>query len=235
MYTSDSSRLIRQDIRANIALVLAHSHIPPHHRKRLTSEKVIRAIAELLTKEREFKDNPSRVNFYLLDLKEIGGKKFPFGFCIPEEMDFINKKGRKNDLMECFVGCRFGSIRDDPKKVLEPLLRYYGYETEFGDTGFTAGQVFDNIVNELRQVDFAIFDNRGTESKPNVYIEVGAAHANGNPYLLLEYKRSRLPSNLYGFQILRYSSYRELARKLSLALPSFFEKHDIEPPATRIL
>ncbi|MCI0485931.1 MAG: hypothetical protein L0229_04945, partial [Blastocatellia bacterium] len=65
----------------------------------------------------------------------------------------------------------------------------------------------------------------------SIYIEVGAAYARDVPYILLEYKKSQIPSNLHGFQTLQYSNYKELARRLSLAMPGFFEAHDMVTPA----
>lgn len=132
-------------------------------------------------KKREYKDNDSAPNYYLLDLKEIGGKRFPFVLCIPEQADKLNVP--KKHLGDCFVGCRFGPTRDEITRVLDPLLRYYGFRIQFGDTGLDSGQILDRILEKLDDVSFAIFDNRGTESKPNVYIEVGAAYARGVPLL----------------------------------------------------
>lgn len=139
-------------------------------------------------------------------------------------------------LRKCFVGCRFGPLREELTEVLQPILSYYGYKTEFSDTGFQSGQVFDKILKKIgaSDVDFAVFDNRGTETKPNVYIEVGATYALGVPHFLLEYRKSVVPSNLHGFVTLRYSNYRQLAREFSLALPQFLEGHGIKPPAKLI-
>ncbi len=166
---SEFERIIRQDIKANIDWILSQGSIPPHQRKKLKNPSLIRAIATFLYEKNEFKDNDSGVNFYLLELKGIRGKASPFVFCIPADLDFINKKGSKALRRDCFVGCRFGPIRDELSNLLEPILSYYGYRIKFGDTGFKSGQIFDTILDSLDAVDFAIFDNRGTESKPNVY------------------------------------------------------------------
>lgn len=231
---TDLKILIQQDIKANIDWILSRGAIPPHQRSKLKKPSLVRAIATFLSEKQEFKDDDSGVNFYLLELTEIGRKTFPFVLCIPTEIDFINKRGKKTRRSECFVGCRFGSFREELTRVLEPILSYYGYKIIFGDTGFRSGQIFDTILDALSYVDFALFDNRGTETKPNVYMEVGAAYANEVPHLLLEYKKSQLPSNLTGLQSIRYSNYRELARTLSLGLPSFFESHDIYAPGQYI-
>ena len=63
-------------------------------------------------------------------------------------------------------------------------LRWSGYD-------LSARDVFAEIVSGIRSADLCFFDNLGTLNKPNVYIEIGIAHALGKPMLVSEYRGAR--------------------------------------------
>ncbi|HKV10057.1 MAG TPA: hypothetical protein VJ725_18095, partial [Thermoanaerobaculia bacterium] len=92
--------------------------------------------------------------------------------------------------------------------------------------------MFEDIVQGIRDADLCFFDNLGTLNKPNVYIEIGIAHALGKPMLVSEYlgtggsrRRSRIPdtgsvpSDLQGLLRIQYRDYRDLCRQLYFGLP----------------
>jgi nucleoside 2-deoxyribosyltransferase len=48
------------------------------------------------------------------------------------------------------------------------------------------GSIFETIVQRIRQSDFCVFDDRETEVRPNVSIELGVAIGIGKPYFYTE-------------------------------------------------
>lgn len=140
----------------------------------------------------------------------------------------------KRDLT-CFVGHRFlknieRSLRFNLVHLLEPYdvhLRWSGYD-------LSAQDVFEDIVSGIKNSDLCIFDNLGTLNRPNVYIEIGIAHAFGVPMLVCEYAgRKRVPdtgsvpSDLQGLFRIRYQSYQDLCRQLYFGLPIFLKRHGL--------
>jgi hypothetical protein len=87
--------------------------------------------------------------------------------------------------------------------------------------------LLSDIVKKMRSADFAIFDNRETETKPNVYIEIGMSLILKLPFIVCDYRDPKrpefdpIPSDLSGFLTLRYSDYKSLFTEPALKLPSF--------------
>lgn len=163
-------------------------------------------------------------------LREADGSQFPFLQMLQKSA--APEKGR----LSAFVGHRFlkgieRSLRFNLVHLLEPhgvSLRWSGYDLSSKD-------VFRGIVDGIREADLCVFDNLGTLNKPNVYIEVGIAHALGKPMLVCEYvgrKRRVLdtgsvPSDLHGLFRIQYRSYEDLCRQLYFGLPTFLHSNGL--------
>jgi hypothetical protein len=90
--------------------------------------------------------------------------------------------------------------------------------------------IFERIKTEILKSDLCIFDNRGTQKKPNVYVEIGMAKMADKPIVFFE-KRTRssgqlegFPSDFSGFPTFRYKSYRDLFFEFPLQLPVLLEE-----------
>ena len=95
------------------------------------------------------------------------------------------------------------------------------------------GAIFDTILDRIKRSDFCVFDDRETETRPNVLIELGAAIALGRPYFYFNYENKRTvrmgrrqeqittASDLAGMLYLPYKAYEELFREFALRLPGF--------------
>ena len=95
------------------------------------------------------------------------------------------------------------------------------------------GPVFQTILERIRTADFSIFDDRETEVRPNVLIELGAAIGMGRPYFYFNYANKRpvkisrtaepitTASDLAGMLYLPYTSYRDLFVQFARRLPAF--------------
>lgn len=82
---------------------------------------------------------------------------------------------------------------------------------------------FDDIVRKISRCDFCIFDNRGTERKPNVYVEAGIAYVLEKPFILANYRGNRVgvPTDLIHVLNIPYDDYRDLTRRVYFNLPVF--------------
>lgn len=164
----------------------------------------------------------------LFYLREADGSQFPFLQMLKKDAAPERRK------LSCFVGHRFlkgieRSLRFNLVHMLEPhgvALRWSGYDLSSRD-------LFRGIVDGIRESDLCIFDNLGTLNRPNVYIEIGIAHALGKPMLVCEYvgrKRRILdtgsvPSDLQGLFRIQYRTYEDLCRQLYFGLPAFLHSN----------
>lgn len=194
----------------------------------------------LAISRRLFEDSPEAVHLdgygplRIIELREPNGIRFPFlqGLAKPGTPD------RRR--LSCFVGHRFlkdieGSLRFNLVHLLSP----YGIDLRWSGYDLSARDVFDEIVRGIAAADLCLFDNLGTLNRPNVYIEIGIAHALGKPMLVCEYAggatggRKRVPdtgsvpSDLQGLFRIQYRSYEELCRQIYFGFPMFLERHSL--------
>jgi hypothetical protein len=191
--------------------------------------------------QRLFDSSPNAVNFSsygplrIIYLREPDGAEFPF----LQGLTKIRPLQRPEKLV-CFVGHRFlvnieKSLRFNLVHLFEPheiILRWSGYD-------LSAKDVFEDIETGIRTADLCIFDNLGTLNRPNVYIEIGIAHALARPMLVCEYvgpsskgrrkipDTDSVPSDLQGLLRIQYKSYEDLCRQLYFGLPRFLQRHHL--------
>lgn len=168
-----------------------------------------------------------RLRLRLKRLREIDGRSF-------YHIEVTSTTKSKHRRRTCFVGHRFipsvtKTLRWNLRQVLEP----YNIHLDWSGRDISSRQIFDDIVQRIKKVDFCIFDNRSTGGKPNVYIEAGIAYALKTPFILFEYvptgaaarRTASIPSDLAHALALRYKNYEELFRQFYSALPVFVERN----------
>jgi len=208
----------------------------------LTSNKFNDALGRLgasrfkLVAEKLFARSPRSVNvppygpLRILQLRELDGSTFPF-------LQGLEKTTRQETLT-CFIGHRFlPQIEKDLRYNLAQILSPYNIRLRWSGYDLSAAGLFGDIVDGIRNADMCFFDNLGTLHRPNVYIEIGVAHALGKPMIVSEYvgptrrnaKRipdsGSVPSDLQGLVRIAYSSYEELCKRIYFGLPMFFERN----------
>jgi Predicted nucleotide-binding protein containing TIR-like domain len=113
------------------------------------------------------------------------------------------------------------------------VLRSFGIKPVYSDSDMPNGPVFETILGRIRAADFSIFDDRETEVRPNVLIELGTAIGMRKPHFYFNYGKKRAvkinnrhepittASDLAGMLYLRYTSYRGLFVEFARRLPGF--------------
>jgi hypothetical protein len=92
------------------------------------------------------------------------------------------------------------------KEVIEPVARRVGFDPYRAADVFTPGVVLQDIVRGISTSQAIIAEV--TPNNPNVYYELGYAHALGTPTVLLAQKPKegdvRLPFDISGFRVIFY-------------------------------
>lgn len=136
--------------------------------------------------------------------------------------------------LKAFVGHRFTDrVTRNLRHNLQLTMRPYGISLWYADNDMPNEPVFETILRRIRASHFCIFDDRETEVRPNVFIELGAAIALQRPYFYLNYQNKhtvqlgrrseaiQTPSDLAGMLYLPYAAYEDLFRQFAARLPGF--------------
>jgi hypothetical protein len=146
----------------------------------------------------------------------------------------VNRRVRQLRKLEAFVGHRFcDAVTPNLRHNLAILFNAYGIQAKYSDSDSPNGPVFQTILDRIRRCDFAVFDDRETETRPNTLIEIGAAIALGKPHFYFNYENKRTiliggkkeqirtASDLAGMLYLPYREYDALFREFAVRLPLF--------------
>lgn len=91
------------------------------------------------------------------------------------------------------------------KEVIKPICEDFGLEVERADEFYTATPIIKDIVKSIKEASVIIAEI--TPDNPNVFYEVGYAHAINKPTILLSDKaREKLPFDISGFRTLFYEN-----------------------------
>lgn len=146
----------------------------------------------------------------------------------------VDRTLKPRDGLTAFLGHRFTeSVTRNLRHNLQLVLKLYGISLLYSDTDVPNGSIFEVILRRIKEASFCIFDDRETEVRPNVFIELGAAVALERPYFYFRFEQKRTvrmgrrkeriqaPSDLAGMLCLPYSTYEDLLREFAVRLPRF--------------
>jgi hypothetical protein len=216
---------VRGQVEAWIDHLNQYSEISERDIRRLRDVAYARAFARML-----LGGNRNRFGgheFWIANLRELDGREVPTVMA-------VNRRIRCSRRLRVFVGHRFTpSVTRNLRHNLQIVLRPYGIKPVYSDSDMPNGPVFETILERIRAADFSIFDDRETEVRPNVLIELGAAIGMRKPYFYFNYGKKRTvrinnrhepittASDLAGMLYLPYTSYRGLFVEFARRLPGF--------------
>lgn len=107
---------------------------------------------------------------------------------------------------------------DNVKNICENL----GLNCIRGDENFIRGNILKYIVEQIMSSRIVIANLNGRN--PNVYYELGIAHAIGKPVILIAKSFDEIPFDLQSNRIIIYSNYSDLEKSLTSMLYQVFIK-----------
>ena len=122
----------------------------------------------------------------------------------------------------CFVLMPFSSPFDGIwQQVIRPTVIGHGDACRRADDVFAPGSIIEDILTSIRQADYLVADLTGRN--PNVYYELGFAHALNKLVILLTQHLSDIPFDLRSQRIIEYQDTVAGAAQLRTALERFLK------------
>ena len=107
--------------------------------------------------------------------------------------------------------------------VIFPTCEKYGYKPIRADECYTSSSIIEDIIREISSASLIIADV--TMDNPNVFYELGYAHALNKPTILLAdvAKRERLPFDISGYRTIFYSNSIRGKKEIEHSLIKYIE------------
>ena len=104
---------------------------------------------------------------------------------------------------EAFVVMQFGEPFDSLyTQVIKPVCDDQGFNAERADDVYRPGAILQDITSALESADVVIAEI--STANPNVFYEVGYAHARQTPTILLARREEQLPFDISGYRTIFY-------------------------------
>jgi hypothetical protein len=110
----------------------------------------------------------------------------------------------QSDLPRAFVVMQFAEPYDTfYREVIQPQIKAAKFEVVRIDEKAGPGIIFQDIQREIEQAEIVIAEI--TPANPNVFYELGYAHALGKPTILLAQRESKLPFDIRSYRVVFYN------------------------------
>ncbi|HDX8377648.1 hypothetical protein ACET8C_05015 [Aeromonas veronii] len=132
-------------------------------------------------------------------------------------ISFLNNLGVSDNVTikpkQVFVLTPFNEQFDEQYAVIKNAVSKYGFTCVRGDDSKRSSLILGHIVAEIASSRIIIANLSGRN--PNVFYELGIAHALGKPVLLVSETLDEVPFDIKNQRILTFNSYNELSENLS--------------------
>jgi len=117
---------------------------------------------------------------------------------------FLSKEPRSREfLATCFVMMPFGEWFDKYyQDIYSPAIKEAGFEPVRADELFTTGSVVEQIWEQIEKAELLLADLTG--KNPNVFYELGLAHAAGKPVIFAAANVDDVPFDLRHLRVIIY-------------------------------
>lgn len=135
----------------------------------------------------------------------------------PQKSAFLNSHGidprlitQRSNLI--FVLTPFHVDFADEFEVIARVGRNLGFEVARGDERIHGGEIFPHLLRLLVEARLVIANISGRN--PNVFYELGIAHALDKPVILIANKKAQVPFDMQSKRIIFYDKNTDLEREL---------------------
>lgn len=171
----------------------------------------------------------SKINFFvnkvLICNADVTLKESPIEFHISGQYEVtIKDVSIDKEQRSVFVVMQFTQEYNDLyEQVIIPVISKYNMNCIRADDIYTATPILADIINEIKAASIVIADI--TPDNPNVFYELGFAHALNKPTIVLsEKQRTKLPFDVSGLRTIFYDNSIAGKAKVEQTLTKFIEK-----------
>jgi nucleoside 2-deoxyribosyltransferase len=105
----------------------------------------------------------------------------------------------------CFVVMPYSEVfREYYDEIFNPAIEAAGLMPVLAEAQFTAQGMIDQVVDGIRSSKIVIADL--TDERPNVFYEMGLAHAMSEPVIILTQREESVPSDLKHYRWIPYKT-----------------------------
>jgi hypothetical protein len=142
---------------------------------------------------------------------------------VPDKSPTFEKTEIKVDQKLCFVIMPFTEMLNPIyESIIKPVLKDLKYTALRADEIFTSKPIIDDIWTNIKKAKFLIADL--TDRNPNVFYELGLAHALAKEVILLTQNLNDIPFDLRHYRIIVYQDSISGADKLKSTLKGFINE-----------
>lgn len=116
---------------------------------------------------------------------------------------------------------------NDVADTVRAVFKKFGVNAVRADDIEHDGLISERVLNEIKTAEFLFADLSGT--RPNVYYEIGYAHALGKRVILFRKTGTSIHFDLAGYNCPEYASMRELNEKLTRRLIEMTNRNPLDP------
>ena len=118
-------------------------------------------------------------------------------------------------------------------RIFKPALEAALYEVSRGDDLFTPGFIIADVQKSILEAHLILCDM--SERNPNVFYELGLAHAIGRPVILIVHKKEDIPFDLRHLRVTIYDSNvpeweEKLRQSITQAARAVDDSYKVYPP-----
>lgn len=138
-------------------------------------------------------------------------------------------EGVREFLDTCFVMMPFGQWNDlYYKEIFVPAIKEAGFEPVRGDEMFSSGSVVEQIWEQIDKAKVLLADLTG--KNPNVFYELGLAHADRKPVVFTSSNLEDVPFDLRHLRVIIYDIREPTwSGKLRASITAYLKSAKIEP------
>jgi hypothetical protein len=111
-----------------------------------------------------------------------------------------------------FVLIPFNPMFDDTYQAIKYVVEESGFRCSRGDSTFTSGEILPEIIRYIVKARLIIAEITGRN--PNVFYELGIAHALGKQVLILSQVDKDIPFDVANIRVLTYENQDDLRSRL---------------------
>lgn len=142
------------------------------------------------------------------------------------QSDILSEKVKPNEFLQkmgvdpeqkvqsnlVFVLIPFNPDFDETYSVIKEVVQEAGFHCTRGDASFVSGEILPDIIQNIVKARLIIADITGRN--PNVFYELGIAHAIGKQVLILSKVERDIPFDVASIRVLTYEDSNDLRNRL---------------------